>query len=114
MIKMDVVLKNWVKHDNSKVRKNNFMTNSIKTNNKLIFTSSGGLFPHKHTLEISSDLLQNLETPITLFTSTEYSLIFKHKHPVTLTIDHMKSLKSGQEIIITDDDTQRHQFKMKL
>ncbi len=79
------------------------------------FKSQGGLFPHTHMIKISDIDIQNpTEQGLTLRTSTEYSLIFKHSHEVKITKDELIAIKSGQEVTVYDTDKRRHSFAVKI
>jgi len=73
--------------------------------------STGGLFPHTHALNIPVDAIN---TPpkdgITLTTSEEYSLIFKHKHQVHITLDELIKVNRGEKVSVRDTDKGRHSF----
>lgn len=76
-------------------------------------TSTGGLFPHTHKLTIPAEAIQSPpEDGITLQTSEEYSLIFKHKHFVKLSQADLQKIKAGHEVTVHDTDKGRHSFKI--
>ncbi len=74
--------------------------------------SKGGLFPHTHTLTIPKSVIDQIKD-VTLTTSDEYSLIFKHHHEVTLSKDNLEKIKAGQEVVVYDNDKRRHSFAIK-
>lgn len=85
------------------------------TNSFITARSEGGLFPHKHTLEISRDAIKSAPADgLLLTTSTEYSLIFKHNHQVHLSQGDLKSLSAGQTVVVFDTDKGRHSFRICL
>ncbi len=77
----------------------------------IIVKSKGGLFPHTHTLSLDAKLFDNLPAEgITLVTSSEYSLIFKHKHQVSISKENLEKIRDGQNLIVYDNDKKRHSF----
>ncbi|MGZ3690680.1 MAG: hypothetical protein ACXVAX_04215 [Pseudobdellovibrio sp.] len=79
-----------------------------------IFRSKGGLFPHTHKLNISKELLLHSKQSITATTSAEYSLIFRHQHEVTITLQELEKVRNGQSVVVRDNNTGRHTFEIKL
>lgn len=77
--------------------------------------SEGGLFPHTHTLEIPKSAIEQAPAEgLRLTTSTEYSLIFKHKHEVLLTQQQLREIAAGQTVTAYDTDKGRHSFRISL
>ena len=81
----------------------------------LVIKSEGGLFPHTHTLEIpKAQIMTPPNDGITLKTSAEYSLFFKHTHEVKLSKEDLTAIAAGQTIVARDTDKGRHSFQIKL
>lgn len=77
----------------------------------MILTSMGGFFPHVHSLIIPMGAIENPpEMGVVLFTSDEFSLIFLHKHKVTLTKWQLQRIKAGKEMTLFDDSKKGHSF----
>lgn len=76
----------------------------------LTVQSQGGLFPHTHKLDIPMSDILNPSNDITITTSDEYSLFFKHNHTVTISKDQLNAIKSGKEVTVFDNDKKRHSF----
>lgn len=75
--------------------------------------SEGGLFPHTHTLEISQAAIEQAPAEgLRVTTSTEYSLIFKHKHEVFISQQELKAIAAGQTVTVYDTDKGRHSFSL--
>lgn len=81
---------------------------------KIIAKSTGGLFPHTHTLELDRGLLVNPPSSgVTVEVSAEYSLIFKHKHSVHFTQSELLALAKGAAVTVKDTDKGRHSFTLQ-
>jgi len=79
------------------------------------FKSQGGLFPHTHVIKLNEKDLQNPpEQGISLRTSIDYSLIFKHSHEVKISKSELLAIKNGQEVKVYDTDKKRHSFVIKI
>ena len=77
--------------------------------------SKGGLFPHTHTLIVPRVVIENSpDAGVVLTTSEEYSLIFKHKHQVSISKENLEKVRSGQEVVVFDNDKKRHSFALKV
>ena len=80
----------------------------------IVAKSTGGLFPHSHTLEVKkSDLSNPPRDGVLLTTSVEYSLVFKHKHQVRITQQELAAIARGEEVTVRDTDKGRHSFKIR-
>ncbi|KAJ3395145.1 hypothetical protein HDU84_002719 [Entophlyctis sp. JEL0112] len=77
--------------------------------------STGGLFPHTHTLVVpASALAAPAAEGVTLTTSEEVSaFFFKHTHPVKLSKEDLERIASGEDVIVHDAEAGRHSFVIK-
>lgn len=82
--------------------------------NTIIILSRGGLFPHTHRLKVPMANTQSPSEDLTLNTSEEYSLCFKHYHQVTISKNQLLDIKDGKEVVVFDNDKKRHSFAVKL
>ncbi|KAJ3404115.1 hypothetical protein HDU80_003256 [Chytriomyces hyalinus] len=82
----------------------------------LLILSTGGLFPHTHKLTIPRSAVANPpQEGLVLETSEEISaFVFKHKHPVVITLDQLIAIGKGETVQVHDQDTNRHTFSITL
>ena len=83
--------------------------------NAIIALSKGSLLsPHTHKLIVPLANIQNPSEDLTLNTSEEYSLCFKHYHQVTISKNQLLDIKDGKEVVVFDNDKKWHSFTVKL